>query len=144
VRFGSTVGWPGPDESVPGWLAGSNLYAIAGGSLYDEPAPVPRRFVGRILNGVSCLVNSLARADLRHMHTLCMSSGMRYHLLDLPREFAGPQRSILNVNPTEMRRLFEAGHRLTSAGPKWRHTPPGSEPGEEEVPRGALPNTSWR
>jgi hypothetical protein len=138
VRLGPTLGWPGPDEAASGWLAGSNLYVVAGGKLYDEPTPPPQRFVGRIFNGTSCLINSLARADMRHMHTLCLGSGMRYHLLALPQDYAGAPQSVLTFNPTEMHRLFEAGHRLTSAGPKWRHTPPGAEPGEEEVPRGAL------
>jgi hypothetical protein len=138
VRFGPMPGWPDPDEPAPGWLAGSHLYVLAGGKLYDAPAPAPRRFFGRILTGVSCLTNSLARADMHRLHALCLSSGMRFHLLALPQEYRGSSQSLLNLNPAEMHRLFEAGYQLTATGPAWRRTPPGAEPGEEEVPYGAL------
>ena len=144
VRFGPTAGWPGRDESAPGWLAGSNLYVLAGGRLYEEPSPPPERFVGRLMNGASCLIGSLARANMQQMHTLCLTSGMHYHLIGLPRGFTGSESSLLKITAPEMRRIFEVGHRLTSAGPNWRHTPPGSEPGEEEVPRGALADTIYR
>jgi hypothetical protein len=138
LRFGSTPGWPGPDEPTLGWLAGSNLYVLASGKLYEAPRPAPSGFFGRVLTGVSCLTTSLARADIHRLHSLCLSSGMRFHLLALPQEYVGPKQNILKLNPDEMHRLFEAGYRLTSTGPAWRRTPPGAEPGEEEVPHGAL------
>lgn len=138
VRFGPTPGWPGPDERTLGWLAGSDLYVLASGKLYEAPVPAPSGFFGRVLTGVSCLTTSLARADIRHLHELCLGSGMRFQLLALPQEYVGPKQNIMKLDPVEMHRLFEAGYRLTSTGPVWRSTPPGVEPGEEEVPRGAL------
>lgn len=145
IRFGPTVGWPGPGEPAPGWLAGTNLYVVTGGKLYDEPMPASKRFFGRILTGTSCLINTLARADMNQLHALSMSSGMRYHLLSQPREYkGGVQQTLLKIDSAEMRRLFDAGYRHTSAGPPWRHTPPGAEPGEEEVPRGSQADTVSR
>jgi hypothetical protein len=138
VQFGPTLGWPGADEPAPGWLAGSNLYVLAGGKLYPDPTPAPREFFGRILTGVSCLTNSLARADMHRWHALCLSSGMRFNLLALPNDYRSSEQSIWELDKAEMRRLFDAGHRLTSTGPVWRHTPPGAEPDEETIPRGAL------
>lgn len=138
VRFGPTPGWPGPDEQPLGWLAGSHLYVLASGKLYEAPVPAPSGFFGRILTGVSCLTTSLARADIHRLHGICLTSGMQFHLLALPQEYVGPKQSILKLNPAEMHRLFEAGYRLTSTGPLWRSNPPGAEPDEEEVPYGAL------
>ncbi len=63
---------------------------------------------------------------------------MPIRLLALPEEYGGPKQNILKLNPDEMHRLFEAGYQLTSTGPVWRRNPPGAEPGEEEVPHGAL------
>src|SRR5262245_2869131 len=144
VRFGPMPGWPNPEEPAPGWLAGSNLYVLAGGKLYATPTPAPHRSFGRILPAISCLTNSLSRADMHHLHTLCQSSGMRFHLLALPQEYAGSRPGLLRLDPAESRRLFEAGYQLASTGPPWRRTPPGTEPGDEEVPRGALAGCSVR
>jgi hypothetical protein len=144
VRFGPTPGWPNPEEPAPGWLAGSNLYVLAGGKLYATPAPAPDRFFGRILTGVSCLTNSLARADMHRLYALCMSSGMRFHLLAVPQDDPDTRPNLLRLNPAEAQRMFDVGYRLTATGPAWRRTPPGAEPGEEEVPRGALAGCSFR
>ena len=138
VRFGPMADWPSADHSQPGWLAGSNLYVLAGGKLYDEGITPPERFFGRILNGFGCVTASLARADMQHLHTLCLASGMRFHLLALPDDYQGSQHSLLKIDPVELRRLFAAGERLVAADSAWRHLPPGAGPGEEEVPRGAV------
>jgi hypothetical protein len=137
VRFGPTDHWPEAGDSATGWLAGSHLYVIAGGRLYDNPTPPPPDFFGRILTGVSCLTHSLARADLCRLHGMCLASGMRFHLLSLPAEYDGSKINIMKVNPQVMRRLFDVGYRLTEQGPSWRTTPPDCEPGEESLPRGS-------
>jgi hypothetical protein len=138
MRFGPMPGWPDRGEPAPGWLAGSNLYMLAGGKLYATPQPAPDGFFGRILGGVSTLTGSLARADMHRLHTFCLSSGMRFHLLAVPEEYGGSRPNLLKLDPAESQKLFDFACQLTSAGPPWRHTPPGAEPGEEEPPRGAL------
>ena len=138
MRFGPTAGWPN-GEPAPGWLAGSDLYVVAGGKVYDDPSQPSQQMFGRVLDGVTCMTGSLARADLQHLHALCMSSGMRFHLLALPASYHGPDHNILQMNSMEMRRLYETGHQMAASGAKsWRHTPPGAEPGEEDRPRGAV------
>lgn len=141
VRFAPMDGWPGPGELAPGWLTGSNLYIISCGKLYHSPTPAPTRFVGRILSGVSCLTHSLARADTSRMHTLCATSGMKFHLLAMPQDYIGADESIMELNPQSLRQLFDLGYRLTQTGPPWRLTPPDVEPGEEDPPRGAMRDT---
>lgn len=144
VCFGPTPGWPNPGEPAPGWLAGSNLYVLAGGKLFGTAQPAPERFAGRIMTGISCLTHSLARADMNRLYALCESSGMRFHLLAVPADDPDRRPNLLNLDPTQTQRMFELGYQLTSTGPAWRRTPPGAEPGEEVVPRGALPGCSYR
>ena len=138
VRFGPLSGWPNGDQPASGWLAGSNLYVLACGRLYEQSAPAPPRVLGRILGGVSCITSSLARADMHRLYALSLASGMHFHLLSLPPGYLGIDQNLLKVDRAELRRLFHTGHQLTSAHAPWRHTAPGVEPGEEETPRGAV------
>lgn len=138
VRFAPTDDWPGPDHAAPGWLTGSNLYILTCGKLYHSPNPAPTRFVGRILSGVSCLTDSLARADMCRLHTLCATSGMKFHLLAMPQDYVGVDESLMELNPQTLRQLFDLGQSLTTTEPPWRLTPPDFEHGEEDPPRGAM------
>jgi hypothetical protein len=138
VRFGPMDGWSGAGVPAPGWLTGSNLYIVSCGKLYHSANPAPTKFIGRVLSGVSCLTNSLSRADMSRLHALCAASGMKFHLLAMPQDYVGADESILELNPQTLRQLFELGYRLAAAGPPWRLTPPDVEPGEEDPPRGAM------
>jgi hypothetical protein len=84
------------------------------------------------------MIDAGARSDISRLHALCQASGMRFNLFSLPQDYVGAEQTIFKLDPAEMRRLYETGYRLTTDGPAWRHTPPGADPGEEEVPRGAL------
>lgn len=137
VRFGPHARWPDSTRSPSGWLAGSNLYVLAGGKLYEDPAPPPERFFDRILNGFGCLTSALARADIQRLHTLCQCSGMHFHLLTLPDDFQCKEHTLMKIDPAELRRLFNVGHQLTATHTPWRQAPPGAVRGEEESPRGA-------
>lgn len=138
VRFGPVSGWPGRDEASPGWLAGSDLYVLACGRLFETAKQAPPQLLDRILGGVSCITGSLARADMYRLYALSLASGMNFHLLALPPEYRGIDQSLLKVDSSELARLFNAGYRLTASRTPWRHTAPGVEPGEEEAPRGAV------
>ncbi|MCI0684083.1 MAG: patatin-like phospholipase family protein [Gemmataceae bacterium] len=138
VRFPPNIDWPNPGEPAPGWLTGSNLYIVSCGKLYQAATPAPSRFMGRIMSGVSCLTNSLARADMSRLHTLCATSGMKFHLLVMPQDYLGGEDNIMELNVATLRQLFDMGRRRTAAGPPWRLTPPDVEPGEEDSPRGAM------
>ncbi len=138
VRFGPMAAWPTGDEPASGWMAGSNLFVLACGRLYEVPAPAPPKLLGRILGGVSCITGSLARGDMHRLYALSLASGMRFHLLSLPADYRGLDQNLLKVDRAEMRRLFDTGYKMTAARPTWRHTAPGIEPGEEEAPRGVV------
>ena len=84
------------------------------------------------------MTGSLARADMHRLFALSLASGMRFHLLSLPSDYRGPDQNLIKIDPAEMRRLFDTGYQMTAARPTWRHTAPGIEPGEEEMPRGAV------
>lgn len=138
VRFGPMRGWPHCDEASAGWLAGSDLYVLACGRLYEQPRQVPPQLLARIFGGVSCMTGALARADMYRLYALSLASGMHFHLLSLPADYRGVDQNLLKVDAAEMRRLYDAGFQLTASRTPWRYTAPGIEPGEEEAPRGAV------
>ena len=81
---------------------------------------------------------------MNRLYALCQISGMRFNLLAVPADDPDKRPNLLNLDPAQTQRMFEVGYQLTSTGPAWRRTPPGAEPGEEVVPRGALPGCSYR
>ena len=108
LRFGPTPGWPEPGKPVRNWLAGSNLYVLTAGKLYGDPVPGEMNFASRLQSGVSSTLYSLHRAAVTWMHTLCSVSGMNFHLVALPQDFAaGP--SSMDFQPEELNRLFAKG-----------------------------------
>ena len=114
---------------------GSNLYVLASRKLYSDPTPVPRRALCRLKPSVSAIFEALTRADIARIHSLCMLSALRFHLLALPQEYSGEAPSLMHLYPKEAPRLFETGYQCGLRGPCWRYTPPGAEPGEEAIPR---------
>jgi hypothetical protein len=136
VRFGPLPGWPQRGAPArPGWLKGSNLYVLACRKLYSDPAPVRKRALSRTLAYVAATFEALNRADLARLYSFCAVSGMQFHLLALPQEVPEEPLSFGNMFPKDARPLFETGYQMGANGPPWRLTPPGSEPGEEVVPR---------
>jgi hypothetical protein len=55
----------------------------------------------------------------------------------VPREYKGGPVTFRNLTREDAPRLFALGQAAGVSGPAWRLTPPGAEPGEESVPRGA-------
>ncbi len=124
-----------PIGSPAGYPAGSDLYVLASRKLYSDPARVPKSALCRIKPSVAALFEALTRADIARLHSLCMRSGMRFHLLAVPPDYHGEQPSIANLYPKEAPKLFETGYQWGAGGPCWRQTPPGAEAGEESLPR---------
>ncbi|MGL6095913.1 MAG: patatin-like phospholipase family protein [Fimbriiglobus sp.] len=133
VRFG-----PHHPRHVPGspekWLAGSNLYLIAGGKLYADPVAGDLGFIARATSGISATLYALYRAELHKLYGLCAASGMKYHFASIPVEKKTAAKSMA-FDPVVMQDLFALGHGYGTTNIPWRHTPPGGEPGEEEMPR---------
>ncbi len=124
-----------PLGPLPPCPAGSNLYVLASRKLYSDPEPVPKRACSRLKPSMTALFEALTRADISHLYSLCLFSGIRFHLLALPQWYHGGAPSIAHLYPKEAPQLFEMGYQLGVAGPGWRLTPPGAEEGESMVPR---------
>jgi hypothetical protein len=138
VRFGPLAKWPAPDVTARhGWLKGSNLYVFACRKLYSDPTEAPTGAVSRTLAFLGATFESLTRADIAQLHSLCAASGMRFQLLIMPKEIREETLGMSNMFPKEASQLFDLGHQAGVGGPHWRLTPPGAEPGEEAVPRDA-------
>ncbi|MFO0852362.1 MAG: patatin-like phospholipase family protein [Gemmataceae bacterium] len=137
VKFGAHHPRPDPADPTAKWLAGSNLYAIAGGKLYLDPLKGEIGFIARASGAVSATLYALFRADLWRLYGLCATSGMRFHLAAVPREIPIPSGST-TFDPELQLRLFTTGYDQMKCGNPWRPTPPGVEPGEEEFPRTGL------
>ncbi len=127
---------PCPDPANPAakWLAGSNLYVIAGGKLYVDPLPGLPTIKDRTVGVISGTLHGLHRADVWRMYAHCVASGMNFHQTSIPADFPIPAISTA-FDPPSMRRMYDLGLATGHAGVDWRRTPPGVDPGEEEFPR---------
>ena len=115
-------------------LTGHNLYVITSGKYYADPKCVKRSLSGIASGTVAALLYAKTRDDLLRMYTLCLVTGMKFHVTALPQDFPiGPDS--LDFNPIEMKRLFEEGYRIGKSGDKWRSLPPGTDPDEQVMPR---------
>ena len=119
-----------PIGPLTGCRAGSDLYVLASRKLYSDPEPVPHRAFHRLKPSVTAIFEALTRADVSHLYSLCLLSGMHFHMLALPQGYHGEAPSIANLYPKEARQLFETGYHIGVSGPCWRCTPPGAEAGE--------------
>jgi hypothetical protein len=121
---------PGEREKLPpGWLYGSDIYILVAGKMYPDPVPVKPRTIAIASNAVSTIVYDQTRSDLHKLFYLSALTGMSYNVSVIPHDLESPLEST-KFEPKEMTRLFNAGYRWARAGPSWRMTPPGYEPGE--------------
>lgn len=134
VRFGEHH--PRPDPANPGapWLAGSNLYVIAGGKLYPEVLEPDLGVIPRITSTVSGTLFALFRSDVWKAFTFCRVSGTNFYLSAVPDEVPISPSS-MDFDPQLQLELFTVGVDRIRCGNAWRVTPPGYEPGEEDHPR---------
>lgn len=136
VRFGPHH--PRYDPAQPGpWLSGSQLYLFAGGKLYADTIEGDMGFLNRVTSTVSGTLYALYRTELHKMYSLCAMSGMQFNLVAVPQEKKTAVKS-MTFEPEVMQDLFALGYSYGYNGIPWRHTPPGTQPGEEEVPRAGL------
>lgn len=126
-----------PMGPLPGCPAGSSLYVLTSRKLYSDPEPVPKRACCRLKPSITSIFEALTRADICHLYSVCLFSGIRFHLMALPQGYHGGAPSITNIYPKEAPELFEMGYQTGISGPCWRLTPPGAEEGEVPIPRDA-------
>ncbi len=135
VRFGPETPRPDPANPAAKWLAGSNLYLIAGGKLYKEILDRPPGVIDAVLSNISANLYALFRADVWRLYTLCGVSGMSFNMAAIPEEAYTGEKSTA-FDPEIQQALYAVGYDLmTRGGDPWRHTAPGTEPGEEDLPR---------
>ncbi|MCE9529604.1 MAG: patatin-like phospholipase family protein [Planctomycetes bacterium] len=134
VRFGPEFPQPDPAKPDAKWLAGSNLYAIAGGKLYADTHEGGMGLLSRTICSISGTLYALYRADLWRIYSLCTASGIKFHHTGVPDDTKISFNST-TFDGNTMKELYNLGHRLGSSDVHWRTTPPGCESGEEESPR---------
>jgi hypothetical protein len=134
VRFGPESPQFDPAHPTAKWLAGSNLYVIAGGKLYLDVLEGKIGFISRAMGAVSATLYALFRADSWRLYTLCQVSGMKFNMAPLPQDLDVPPSSMM-FDVSGQLRMFAAGYDIIRCANPWRNTPPGYEPGEEEFPR---------
>ena len=135
VRFGPEAPRHDPANPAAKWLAGSNLYLIGGGKLYKEILAEPPGAIDAVLSNISACLYALFRADVWRLYTLCRVSGMSFNLAAIPEEAYTGEKST-SFDPEIQQALYAVGYDLMNrGGDPWRHTPPGYEPGEEDLPR---------
>jgi hypothetical protein len=124
-----------PVGPLPLWPTGSDLYVLASRKLYSDPEPVPKKAFHRLKPSVTAIFEALTRADIGHLYSLCLLTGIRFHMMAVPQGYQGEAPCISHLYPKEARKLFETGYHIGASGPCWRCTPPGAEPGEGAIPR---------
>jgi hypothetical protein len=137
IAFGPEM--PRPDHAHPEirWLAGSNLYAIAGGKLYADLIEGKMGMLKRATSTVSASLYALYRADLWRLYSICATSGMKFNFVAIPEEVR-IEKGSTEFDHKTMRELYALGYDMATRGNFWRHMPPGHEPGEEEIPRAGV------
>jgi hypothetical protein len=130
---------PGPGSQKTqnaGWLKGSNFYAMAGGKMYAPELSGKLGFIKRVTTVLSASLYALYRAELMNLYTFCQTSGMTFHSIAIPQDAEVPPNST-TFNPEAEKKLYAMGYKMACPAIPWRLTAPGTEPGEEEAPRGA-------
>jgi len=132
ARLGQRPG--GPPRA---WPPGSNVYCVAAGKLYSDPAPCGGWLPARVGSAVSATLYALYRAEMMKTYALCLAGGATFNLTAIPQDYPLPAGS-MKATADDTRGLFDLGYRSAVGGIPWRHLPPGCEPGEQEAPRTGL------
>jgi len=114
-------------------LVGSDTYVIIAGKLYADPICVEPRVKDIASSALTALTSAQTRGDMIRIWTLCRLTGMRYHSTAIPQDAPAPLDS-LSFRPAEMQKMLEIGV-CEAMARRWRNTPPGTEAGEQFVPR---------
>ena len=124
-----------------GWLFDSNLYVLVAGKLYADPVQVRFRTLSVASNSISTIIYDQTRSDLHKLFMTSMLTGMNYNIAAIPQALEIPKAST-EFAPEQLKKMYEAGQRDGRQPNRWRHTPPGGEPGEGSKYRGGTALTS--
>lgn len=136
---------PDDGKSISGSaaLAGTQVWCIVAGKLYADPSPLQRWSLNIYSTGVSGVIYAQTRGDLLRIFTGCILGGMDFHLTAIPEGFDAP-KSAAEFNAEPMTRMYNEGYRIAMSGKAWRHTAPGTEPGETVRERASTALTEQR
>jgi hypothetical protein len=115
-------------------LAGTRVWAVVAGKLFADPQELKPRFLDLAGTSVSTVIYSQTRGELVEMWALCELTGMTFRMTSIPEEYPAPASST-DFDPDVLRPLFAEGYRQAATGAAWRATPPGAEPGENDLGR---------
>lgn len=124
-------------RTANGLPPGSNVYAICAGYLYSPPRTERPGFLGLATRGVSDSLDALFRADLVNMYTHCAVSHASFNLISMPPTIKSTGGSMA-FDPAESKVMYATGYQMGASGTAWRHSPPGTLPGENTIPRTGL------
>ena len=113
---------------------GSALYCMGAGKLYVDPLVGELGFISKVRSATTATLYSMYRGDLYRMYTVAVAAGLKFHLCSIPQDFEIAPES-MKINQEDLRKLYNLGYCEGKNGMNWRFQPPGSEPGEEELPR---------
>lgn len=99
------------------------VYVIRNSRLDPEWSEVERRTLNIAERAISALIHSQGLGDLDRMFMTARRDGMDFNLAYIPEEFR--ELPTEPFDPKYMRKLFDLGYALGSAGYQWSKTPPG-------------------
>jgi predicted acylesterase/phospholipase RssA len=110
----------------PAARVGSNLYVISSGKVFADPEIVERNVLKIAGHAISSLLYAETRSDLFVIYNLALQTGMNYHSVAVPPNFAVNPNS-LSLTRDETRRLYEVGYQMGATQQGWRNKPPGAD-----------------
>lgn len=122
------------DPHKPCARPGSNVFVICSGKLYADSDTVRQRFVSITVDSISAMLYAGCRGDIFRIFNMALLCGMDFHLIAVPQEFVLNPNS-LDIQPEELRRLYQLGYEMGKTRKGWRTTPPGTEVDEQALPR---------
>jgi len=120
---------------APGWLFDSDLYVLVAGKMYGDPMQVRFRTLAAASLSISTIIHDQTRCDLHRLYATSALTGMNYNIATIPPGVEIPKSST-EFDPKQLAVMYEAGVREGKKPNRWRHTPPGAEPGEGAKYRG--------
>jgi predicted acylesterase/phospholipase RssA len=123
-----------PPGTCPEPMSGVDVYAIVAGKLFADPEVIRPWILSEAAANITTLTYAQTRGDVTRLWSLCLISGMNFHLAAIPETTPAPKTST-TFDPAEMTQLFNAGARHVIEGCAWRSLPPGASPGEDPLIR---------
>jgi hypothetical protein len=123
------------DGLPPGWLSDSDLFVLVAGKMYGDPMQVRYRTLAAASLSISTVIHDQTRSDLHRLYATSVLTGMNYNIATIPQDLEIPKTST-EFDPEKLAKMYEAGRRDGKKPDRWRHTPPGAEPGEGSKYRG--------